>query len=161
MRHVYRLFLLATLLLPLSLRAQTSDPLRQKLDLVFANLDKTQVPTGYLAEYATPLLPLAPFNGVLADSNYTNLNAFRFLYATLQSARLHGQDTLPSVEVLNARIQAAGTRLPGTGPVPIAIEYAAYDAVRPDAFSQNLLAIQSEQVFDVPGRTQSPYQRQA
>ena len=34
--------------------AQTNDPLRNKLDTIFQNLDKTQIPTGYLAEYVCP-----------------------------------------------------------------------------------------------------------
>ena len=61
--------LLAILLLAGPALAQTSDPVRTKLDLIFANLDASQVPTGYLAEYATPLLPLDTYPGtVLASS---------------------------------------------------------------------------------------------
>lgn len=36
------------------LYAQTSDPLREKLDLVFTNLNKTQIPNGHLEEYGFP-----------------------------------------------------------------------------------------------------------
>lgn len=51
--------LLAALLLAGPVHAQTTDPVRQKLDLIFANIDKNQVPTGRLAEAAVPLAPLS------------------------------------------------------------------------------------------------------
>ncbi len=50
MKHFY--LILTALLLAFSTQAQTTDPARQKLDLIFANLDKSQVPTGRLAEAA-------------------------------------------------------------------------------------------------------------
>lgn len=53
MRHFYAfLFLLSALLLPGRSHAQLSgsDSLRQRLNTLFAPLDKSQVPTGYLAE---------------------------------------------------------------------------------------------------------------
>ncbi|GAA3930529.1 hypothetical protein [Hymenobacter algoricola] len=146
--------------LPSFLLAQAPDPLRQRLDAVFAPLDKSQVPTGRLAEYATPLLPLDSYPGTLADTNYTDMSAFRVLYATVQSARVYGQDTLPDLLAFNARLKAIGLTAPGTGPIPLAVQYVAYAAVRHEAFSQDLLRAQNEQLHDVPGRTQSPYQRQ-
>ncbi|WP_151089370.1 hypothetical protein [Hymenobacter baengnokdamensis] len=50
-------YLLAWLLLATPALAQTPDPVRLKLDAVFANLDKSQVPTGRLLEAAVPLGP--------------------------------------------------------------------------------------------------------
>jgi len=35
---------------------------------VFAHINTTQIPTGYLQEYAVPLIPMNIFNGVLSDS---------------------------------------------------------------------------------------------
>lgn len=34
-------------------------PLREKLDLVFSHVDKSQVPTGFLVEYGPRLVPLS------------------------------------------------------------------------------------------------------
>ncbi len=41
-------YLLGLLLLAGTARAQTSDPVRQKLDNIFTNLDRSQVPSGRL-----------------------------------------------------------------------------------------------------------------
>ena len=61
---------------------QNSDPLRQKLDQVFANINKSYVPYSHLEEYGTPLIPLDVFNGTLTDSSLTNIDIFRMAYAT-------------------------------------------------------------------------------
>lgn len=46
------------LLLSINSKAQTGDPLRDKLDTIFQNLDKSQIPTGYLSEYGTEFTPI-------------------------------------------------------------------------------------------------------
>ncbi len=66
-----------------TLRAQVMDSMRYQLDQVFAHVDKSQIPTRLLDAYALPLVPLAPFNGVLQDSVLLNPDLFRGLYATL------------------------------------------------------------------------------
>lgn len=66
------------------------DPLRDKLNHVFANINKSQIPTGCLQEYATPLLPLDIFHGVLTDSNCVDLDGWRMVYTTLYSSRIYG-----------------------------------------------------------------------
>ena len=159
MKHLLTLLLAALLLTSMSsAHAQTPDPVRQKLDLIFANLDKRQVPTGRLAEYALPLAPLVNFDGrVLRDTGRTDLDGFRHLYATALTGRLAGTETLPSVPVFNQRVQAAAPTGPGA-PIPIAVQYISYAHLRPDAETAGLLRLQNEQLFDVPGRSQSPYQ---
>ena len=44
------------------------DPLRLKLDSIFQNVNKAQIPTGYLKEYGAELMPIHCFKGVLTDS---------------------------------------------------------------------------------------------
>ena len=78
MKHLYRcLLLLLACYAPTRLLAQVSDPTRATLDNLFAPLDKSQVPTGFLAEDALPLVPLDIFNGTLTDSSRTNPDGFR------------------------------------------------------------------------------------
>ena len=43
--------------------AQTGDPLRDKLDSIFKFIDKAQIPTGYLKEYGSEMIPLHLFMG--------------------------------------------------------------------------------------------------
>ncbi len=74
--------LLAGMFMPIFLFAQT-DALRTKLNSIFQNIDKSQVPTGYLEEYGAGLLPLNIFNGLLTDSNRLDINLWRTLYLQL------------------------------------------------------------------------------
>ncbi|MGI4870137.1 MAG: hypothetical protein ACRYFX_03045 [Janthinobacterium lividum] len=88
MRHFSLLLLLSALLAaPLASQAQLSgsDSLRQRLNFLFAPLNKSQVPTAYLEEYGVRLLPLHNFNGSLADSNRTDLATLLYLRASLAS----------------------------------------------------------------------------
>ncbi len=51
--------------LAFGLFAQTGDPYRDKLDSIFKFIDKTQIPSGYLKEYGSEMLPVHCLNGVL------------------------------------------------------------------------------------------------
>lgn len=155
MKKLYFL-LLFTLLDPARLLAQSTDSLRLRLDQVFVYLDKSQVPTGRLDAYATPLLPLAPFNGTLADSTRTTPTVFRALYATAYTACIYGTNSLPTLQSFNASVASAEASA-GPAVIPLMAQRIDYATVRPDAFSQNLLTFQTQQVYDVAGRTQSPY----
>jgi len=149
------LLLLGLALRPTGAQAQTTDSLSQKLTSIFANIDKSQVPTRYLYEAGVRFLPLSYYNGTLSDSNRTDMNVLRYLHAQLLSSRVYGDDTLPSLPAFNARLQAVRTA--ANGAIPLAIEYHPYASIRPDAIQNNLLSVQNEQVFDVAGRSYSPY----
>lgn len=146
-----------------SLRAQVTslaapaptDSLRLKLNQVFSPLNKSQVPTGWLEEYGTPLIPLDVFNNTLTDSSRTDAQVFRFLYATLYSSRIYGSNSMPTLATVNSRINTIKQTYPGA--IPIAVMRWDYATIRPDAVSANLLRVQNEQLYDVAGRTQSPY----
>jgi pimeloyl-ACP methyl ester carboxylesterase len=147
---------LVLVLTSLSVRAQITDPTRAALDNLFAPLDKSQVPTGRLAEFATPLVPLDIFNGTLTDSSRTTPDGFRYIYATLYSAQVSGT-ALPSLANLNSRIATTEAQV-GPNSIPLLIQRVDYASVRADAFTNNLLKYQNGQVSDVAGRNQSPYQ---
>lgn len=68
-------YLLGWLLLASPALAQTTDPVRQKLDAVFANVDKSQVPTGYLYEAAVRFLRPGAYHSTLIDSSLTHILA--------------------------------------------------------------------------------------
>jgi hypothetical protein len=68
--------------------------LRDKLNNVFANINKNQIPTGFLEEFATPLVPLDVFNGVLTDSNRVDIDGWRMVYSTLYSSRIYGTNPM-------------------------------------------------------------------
>lgn len=66
------------------------DNLRQDLDFLFGQFDKTKVTSGYLAPYGLDAMDKADFNGILADSNVVNsMDLFRFIYADIFSAKFN------------------------------------------------------------------------
>ncbi len=105
MRKIYLLLLLAVLSGGFPARAQLSgsDSLQAKLTSIFANVDKSQVPSGYLYEAGVRLLEPRFYNGVLSDSNLTDMDVLRYLRLVLRSSRVYGTDTLPTVSAYNAR----------------------------------------------------------
>ena len=156
MKYLLLFSLLLSGLCPTLTRAQTPDSLSQKLTSIFANIDKRQVPTGYLYEAGVRFLEPRYYNGTLADSNLTDMNVLRYLRAQFGSSRVYGADTLPSLPAFNGRLRAAVAA--ANGAIPIAMQYMPYASIRPDALQNNLLTVQNEQVYDVAGRSQSPYQ---
>ncbi|MCW3073048.1 MAG: hypothetical protein JWP69_117 [Flaviaesturariibacter sp.] len=150
-----KLFILWAMLLAWLYSFAQTDPLREKLDSVFQHVNKSLIPTGYLKEYGAEFMPLHCFNGVLTDSNVvTNLDAFRFAYTDLSTAKIQPSlPDMPALTAVNARIDS----LRGGAASPVALLYGSYASLRDDALAQNLMTLSNEQVFDVAGRTQSPY----
>lgn len=149
MKKLYLLLVLS--LWRLTAFAQQADSLSLQLNAVFANVDKSQVPTRLLADYALPLLPLASFNGTLADSTRTNPTLFRALYATAYTSCIYGPNPLASLPAYNAQVDAVEATSPTL--IPTMVQRLDYARLRPDALSQNLLSVSNNQLYDVPGRS--------
>ena len=133
--------------------AQT-DPIRTQLNSIFANLNRSAIPAGVLREYGVELLDLAQFNGTATSSNEVNPAAWNMIYQTFYSARISGTQNLVDIEQVNSRVE---TDLRNNTAVITPIFFGEYDTLRADAVSQNLLRVQSNQLFDVAGRPESPY----
>ncbi|GAB4045108.1 hypothetical protein [Spirosoma jeollabukense] len=82
------IFLLVLLVSTVRIKAQSPDDYRTKMNSVFANVNKADITTGYLSEYAYPLMPLENFDGGLNSNNVTNTQIWQLLYATWYSAYL-------------------------------------------------------------------------
>ncbi|MDO7850735.1 T9SS type A sorting domain-containing protein [Hymenobacter convexus] len=130
------------------------DSLRQHLDHLFAQVDKTQVPAPFLEEYGLRFVPLDVFNGTLTDSSRTNMQAWRMAYASVLTSYITGTNPLPTLGDLNTRLQTQAT---ASAAIPIMVQRINYAALRPDALTAGLFTAQNEQLFDVAGRSQSPY----
>lgn len=102
---------------------------------IFENLDKTQVPTGYLEEFGVPLISLEPFNGNLTDSNVVDMNIFRTLNWQMNTSYV-GSSTndYPTPSAANTRIN--GLIADGL-PTPIPVLFETYNDVKTSAFSNN------------------------
>jgi len=134
--------------------AQT-DPLRTQLNTVFANVDKSQVPTGFLQEYGVPLLPLSALNGVLSTNNTVDIATWRAAYAMLQTSRIYGTNPLSTLATVNMAI--TNDENANTSYFVVPVLYADYNYLRSDAITAHLLSASNNQLYDVAGRTQSPY----
>ena len=157
MKKIALLLLLCGLLAGRS-SAQTApapDSMRQYLDAMFAHLDHTQVPTPYLEEYGSRFAPLRLFPGTVQDSNRTTAALWRLLYASVLSGNLNGPSALPALPDLNAALHAQAA---ASAAIPLLVQRLDYAVLRPDALTAGLLSGQNEQLYDVAGRWQSPYQ---
>lgn len=87
-------------LLPLSVFAQDitiNTNVTGALQSIFQNLDKSNVTTGYLSDQAFDLVGFHLFNGSeLTDSNYVDINTFRDLFLSLNTARV--SSTVPEFD---------------------------------------------------------------
>lgn len=143
-----------------NLYAQTPDTTTTEklLHYIMQPLDKSQITTGFLQEWGCPMLPMATFNGTLTDSNRIDMNLWRTLYLQLQTSYCASStNPLPNIIQVNAAIKQNAA---ATSPTPIPLIVGQYNTVKSNAFTNNLLSYNSaaNQVFDVAGRTQNPYQ---
>jgi hypothetical protein len=127
MRTIYRIIFL--LFLGITSFAQTS-PVRTQLNSVFANINKSQVPTGFLQEYGEPLVPIDVFSGVLSDSNKVDINAWYMAYATLSSSRIYGVNPLADIPAVASAI--ANDENANAGSLVVPMLFADYNYLRVD-----------------------------
>ena len=151
---------IAFLLFTVNAKAQTPDTstVDKLIRYILNPIDKTQVTTGILAEYGAPLLDLSTFNGVLTDSNKVNINIFRTLAYQIQTAYCgSGTSSLPAITTVNSSIASLSH---DTLPIPVPLLIGNYNSVKTNAFTNNLLYHNTgtNQVEDVSGRSESPYQ---
>lgn len=127
---------------------------RNWLDNMFQNIDKSKVPYGLLRDYAFELADLDVYNGQeLNDSNYVNRVAFENLLRTIRSSSV-------GVEPFNAEeVLAEQHSLSGRGKGIMGVVLYQYSYIREDALTSHLIRYENEQVFDneIDGVWQNPY----
>lgn len=148
------------MLLPKTNLAQMPDTnnIQGLLQYIMQPLNKTEVTTGYLEEYGLPAIPFRHYNGNVSDTNIVELNLLRLLYFQLYSSYCQtGSNPMTSISTINSTILQNNKPDSAT---PIALLVGQYNSVKSNAFNSNLLSYNTglRQVFDVPGRTQSPYE---
>jgi hypothetical protein len=109
---------MALLLIIVKANAQIdTTTLSGKYQYIFQQLDRNQIPTGFIDERAFPLISFTPFNGLLTDSNKVDIDTWRALYFTLGTACLLNQNPFPAITTVNNSITTYGSA-PNTS-VPI------------------------------------------
>lgn len=123
-------------------------PLPEKLRHLYAPLDKTRVPTGYLWDQSLCLASPGNYQGQL-DTFYANPDVFGMFYGALRNSYVGKPDgNLPVPSVYLNSIKTP----PTDGAIPLALMAMQYDRIRPDAFSSHLLAYNGTQVQELPNQ---------
>ncbi len=147
--------LLAAVLCLVRVQAVAQD-FDSKINSIFQNVDKSQVPTGFLRDYGFEFLnPDNYTGGLLHDSNYVGLQDWRLLYATLLSCQVNTHASPTSLSDVNNRINTYNY---GNMPLTFVSLDFDYNRLKADALSSNLMYVSNDQLFDVSGRPASPYE---
>lgn len=155
MKKIY-LLLCGVLFLAKSSFSQDTTTYYGMSQYIFEHVDRDQINSGLLSEYGIEFLELANYNGTaLADSNYVGLQEWRLLYASLYSAQINDYASMHYLDTINNRVLHY---ISLAQPISIAVLHYNYQSLRSDAVNANLLTVSNDQLYDVPGRPQSPYQ---
>ena len=137
------------------IRAQQSlTSVKTQLDAMFAGLDKTKVPTGYLWDTAVNLVEGEGYNGsALTDSNFVTLPLMGDMLRSINSASV-GSDTI-CVQAALSRIE----RNSSASSQMVGILFKPYNYIVANALTDNLISYSNDVVSDsyVNGVWQNPY----
>jgi len=152
-------FLVCVILLitHLGSRAQTYDTTQYygKMNWLFANVNTAPITTGLLREYGIDFQHLDNYTGAsLHDSNYTSLTDWRMLYASLYSEQINSNAGLLYLDTLNSLFNQYGVM---GDPISFVGMYYNYQSLDINAVTNGQMTVSNGQIFDVSGRTTSPY----
>ena len=149
----YRLVLVISLLLTGSqniLWAQS--PYTRLADSLTQNISKKDVTTGILYDRVYPFARLDAFNRTQADT--TGYYHFRQAYAEMYNAHLGTPTNMVAPDDWDAMVEYYQFN----GELPLGVVDIAYNQLKSDAVSRNLLSYTNGLLYDVQGRTESPFE---
>lgn len=135
-----------------NLFAQSTD-FRNQMNTIFGHVDLSQVPSGILFDYGLNLADDSLYNGTLVADNILSPQMWKSLYADLWSSKVTSTGSVPDIEVVN---NAINTYASGDATL-IPVLFYNYHRISPSALSNNLMYVANNQLYDTPGRLQSPY----
>ena len=140
----------------ISLAAQTTSlpSIQSQLDAMFAGLDKTKVPTGFLWDKAANIVEPDGYDGsALSDSNLVNLQVFHDIIYSLNAASV-GADTLDRTSILST-LESSST----SNSVAVGLLFQSYNFIVADALVDNLIVYSNGVVSDAyaGGSWRNPY----
>lgn len=126
------------------------------MNYVFHYVNKNQIATGLLRDYGIEFLNLDNYTGaVLHDSNFVSLDEWRMLYTSLYSSQINSNANMLYLDTVNNLINEYNY----TDSVItfIGLHYH-YNKLKDYALTNNLMTVSNEQLHDVSGRVESPYE---
>jgi len=135
---------------------EISNNFSSEINQVFQHVNRNACNTGLLLDYGLRFINIEAYNGIPSDSNYVDYPHWKNLYTTLYSMQFRQPATMASPTLVAADILNSATA--DNTVIPIVGSHYRYERYRDDAVSQNLVYISNNQIRDVVGRTQSPFE---
>ncbi|MEM1406719.1 MAG: DNRLRE domain-containing protein [Bacteroidota bacterium] len=135
---------------------EVSDNFSTEINRVFQHVDRAASTTRLLLDYGLRFINIEAYNGVPSDSNFIDYDHWENLYTTLYSMQFRAPASMTAPKTLIEDIRS--TAIGNTNSVPLISLHYKYEKYRADAMSQNLVYIANDQIYDVAGRTQSPFE---
>lgn len=133
--------------------AQTpTDEFVNRMNYVFANVNRGNVSTGLLSNYGAQSIPLEYYNGVPADSNFVDIDSYKLLYAGLYSSKFNSNITLITPDEFSTHMQSYTSG----AAIPVSIMHYAYNRIKETAVEQGLVNVMNEQIIEIAGK--NPYE---
>ena len=118
---------------------------------LFQNVDLTQVPTGFLLDRSIAFADPELYTGRrLTDSTNLDLSKFSLLYGVLRGAAINNT-VLPAAQTYLSNSNVTG----GSNALLLLANRISF--IHAEALQNNLFSVAEDQLYDVVGRTQSPY----
>ena len=113
---------------------------RSSLDNMFENLDKSNVPTGLLLDYAIDLVDLSKYSGKeLSDSNLVNYQTFKDILGSIRSSSVNES----FANNFNSTLDSFRTSQSHNS-VNVGIAFYQYNFIKANALEDNLIIYDSE-----------------
>lgn len=137
--------------------SQSFNTVRQQLNFMFSEIDKSRIPTGFLSDYAIDLVDLAKYDGtLLVDSNYINLSIYKDILYSLYSASIQPINSTNMV----SSIMETFTTPSNASVAKISVINHTYNRIRANALTDQLISFDGDKVYDnyQDGVWQNPYE---
>lgn len=147
LRQIIIVFLLAmSYVIPMSAQAIEENTIfRACMDDIFANVDKTRVPTGLLRDYSFPLVDFDKYDGTeLTDSNYVNKGVFEYILRSVRSAAVLQKPFEPVSTIMNNMYESNKSNS-----IVCGLALYKYNYVKENALEDNLIRYEDEHVYEV------------
>jgi hypothetical protein len=126
---------------------------QEQFEYISENLNLSEITTGLLSDKSWQLIDLDSYNGLhLADSNMASAFSFAKMYATLSGMPIDSTYKLPNPSTYTDTANQAML-----GEIYISVLHYNYNELKSYALDSNLITSDGEQLFDVGGRSESPY----
>ena len=123
-------------------RLEDNPVVRDYLDEMFEDIDKSRIPTGYLREFAFDLVDFDTYDGVeLTDSNYVTPTVIEMILRSIRSAAV---GTKPFENVVN-ELNELNVE---TNEIPVAIVLYEYNYIVENACEDGLIVFEDERAHD-------------